>query len=415
MDSPSSVATNGRTGRTRQIIHRLSLRYLIIPPIIFAILTGLALFVHSDTNIAMLYSQCHARARLPFISKTIPLLGTPICFLVSFFQEAVASAHKSMPLMSGALSFIGGLLTVSMVESSRICNQPNILIAYPTGPWIVFNLVGGALVWQLVIIPAFFKRSREIIIARRNGITGGADLSGPTDPNFGQSMRHLDKVAETVAIPVAVALGYILPSALVIFLPDDKNDLAKPITILIMLLFPLWVSLIRQAVHALIVVLPTRFLPAAFAPENHEEPTPRSFHLESNPPALAAVYLLPIICSALSHIYFIWSLFQTDDRKEMTRATMKFIVIDMFFIGITALYWLFVEAGWRVTLVMIGASVILGPGAGVCLGWVYRESVVDPDRSVTVVAVGARSESERRGSRDRDGSPASEETPLLRA
>ena len=79
----------------------------MIPPIIFAILTGFILFVHSDTNIAMLYSQCHARARLPFISKTIPLLGTPICFLVSFFQEAVASAHKTMPLMAGVLSFIG--------------------------------------------------------------------------------------------------------------------------------------------------------------------------------------------------------------------------------------------------------------------------------------------------------------------
>lgn len=414
MDSPSGIATNGRTGRALQVIHRLSLRYLIIPPIILAILTGFALFVHSDTDIAMLYSQCHARARLPFISKTIPVLGTPICFLVSFFQEALASAHKTVPLMSGILSFIGGLLTVSMVESSRICNQPNILIAYPTGPWLVFNLAGGALVWQLVIIPAFFKRSREIILARRSGISGGADLSGPTDPNFGQAMRHLDEVAEIVAIPVGVGIGYFLPSALMIFLPDNKNELAKPISIIVWLLFPVWVSLIRQAVHRIIITVPARYLPSAFTATSESDgtTTTKPFHLESNPLALAIMYSLPILASILSHGYFLYSLSQTDDRKEMTRATIRFIVIDVFFIGLTTLYWIFVEAGWRVTAVMIGASLVLGPGAGICIGWIYRESKVDPDRSVTVVAVGAR-----RGSGQRDGSssPASEETPLLRA
>ncbi|KAM7188948.1 hypothetical protein V8F20_010360 [Naviculisporaceae sp. PSN 640] len=414
MDSPSSIATNGRTGRTLQVIHRLSLRYLIIPPVILAILTGFVLFAHSDTNLAMLYSQCHARARLPFISKHIPLLGSPICFLVSFFQEALASAHKTVPLMSGILSFVGGLLTVSMVESSRICNQPNILIAYPTGPWLVFNLAGGALVWQLVIIPAFFKRSREIILARRSGITGGADLSGPTDPNFGQAMRHLDKVAEIVAIPLAVGIGYILPSALMVFLPDSKNDLTKPVSILVWLLFPLWVSLIRQAVHMIIIAIPARFLPAAFTTTDEHDGTTaaRPFHLESNPLALGMMYTLPILASVLSHGYFLYSLSQGDDRKEMTRAAIRFIVINVLFIGLTTLYWIFVEAGWRVTAVMIGASLVLGPGAGICIGWIYRESTVDPDRSVTVVAVGARRGS---GQRDGSGSPASEETPLLRA
>ncbi|KAM7212356.1 hypothetical protein V8F06_012261 [Rhypophila decipiens] len=414
MDSSSSIATNGRTGRTLQVIHRLSLKYLVIPPIIFAILTGFVMFAHSDTNMAMLYSQCHARARLPFISKNIPLLGAPICFLVSFFQEALASTHKTVPLMSGVLSFVGGLLTVSMVESSRICNQPNILIAYPTGAWLIFNLVGGALVWELVIIPAFFKRSREIILARRSGITGGADLSGPTDPNFGQAMRHLDKVAEIVAIPLAVGIGYVLPSALMVFLPDNRNDLTKPISIIVWLLFPVWVSLIRQAAHKIIVTIPAKYLPSAFTTTDESDTTTvaKSFHLESNPLALGMMYGIPILTSVLSHGLFIYSLFQTDDRKEMTRATIKFVVINMFFIGLTTLYWIFVETGWRLTAVMIVASLVFGPGAGICIGWIYRESTVDPDRSVTVVAVGAR---RANGQRDGSSSPASEETPLLRA
>jgi hypothetical protein len=131
-----------------------------------------------------------------------------------------------------------------------------------------------------------------------------------------------------------------------------------------------------------------------------------SLHLESNRLALLAVYAVPVACSVLAQAHFIWTLTQPDDRKEMTRSTLKFITVDAFFVGLTVLYWILIEAGWRVALVMVGTSVVLGPGAGVCLGWIYREQTVDLDRSVTVVAVGSRRQSE-----DAD---ASEETPLLR-
>jgi hypothetical protein len=94
-----------------------------------------------------------------------------------------------------------------------------------------------------------------------------------------------------------------------------------------------------------------------------------------------------------------------DDRKEMTRATIKCIVINIFFVALTVLYWLFVKAGWRPAALMVATSVVLGPGAGICIGWTYRETHVDPDRSVTVMAVGASGE---------EGGNPSEETPLLR-
>jgi hypothetical protein len=284
--------------------------------------------------------------------------------------------------MSVVLSFIGGLLTVSTVEAARVCNGPNLLIAYPTGAWLVFNLVGGAFVWQLAIVPAFFHRSREIIAARKRG---PGELAGPADPNFGEAMRHLTKEAEIVAIPIAVALGYGLPSLFML-------GYDTPATILVWLFFPVWVTLVRQLVRKAMLWPADRY---------HS-----SFHLESDVVALAGMYAVPIFFSVVSHALLFLDIMWPDDRKEMTRATTKFVVIDMFFIGLTVLYWVFVEAGWRVTLVMIVASVVLGPGAGVCLGWIYREHKVDPDRSVIAVAVGGR--------RSSGGSSLSEDTPLLR-
>ncbi|KAK3309208.1 uncharacterized protein B0T15DRAFT_133737 [Chaetomium strumarium] len=367
--------------RPRPAVHAFSFRYLLVVPVLLSILTGYVLFIHSDTNIYMLYSQCHARSRIPWLSD-IPLLGSPACFLVSFFQEAIASA-RAFGLMAVILSFFASLLTVSTIEAARICNSPSMLIAYPTGAWLVFNLIGGAIVWELVIIPAFVHRSREIIAARKQG--GPQQLSGLADPTFGETMRHLARVAETLAIPVAVAIGYVVPSLLMLVLD-------APMAVLAWLFFPVWVSLVRQTVRRVVLWL--------------REEWNVSLHLESNRPALLAVYFLPIACSVLAHAHFIWTMTQPDDRKEMTRATLKFITIDAFFVGLTVLYWVFIEAGWKVALVMVGGSVLLGPGAGVCIGWIYREQMVDLDRSVTVVVVGAQ--------RDNGGASPSEQTPLLR-
>ncbi|KAK4120961.1 hypothetical protein N657DRAFT_648318 [Parathielavia appendiculata] len=389
--------------RARPAVHRFSLRYLLVAPVLLATLTGYVLFLHSDVNMYMLYSQCHARSRLPWLSH-IPVLGSPACFLVSFFQEAVSSSsHASIrasSTMAAILSFIAGLLTVSTVEAARICNAPSIVIAYPTGPWILFTLIGGAIVWELVIIPAFFHRSRAISAARKAGPGGShAQLpAGPADPTFGEAMRHLgpNGLAETVAIPVAVAVGFVVPSLLMLVLDN-------PAAVLVWLFFPVLVSLVRQAVRRLLVVIT---LWARVGGQERRWNGSGSLHLESDRRALVAVYALPVACSILAHGYLLWSLTRPDDRKEMTRSVLKFITIDAFFVGLTVLYWILVEAGWRVALVVAGASVMLGPGAGICIGWIYREQTVDPDRSVTVVAVGSRRESE-------DASP-SEETPLLR-
>ncbi|CAK7225295.1 hypothetical protein SBRCBS47491_005838 [Sporothrix bragantina] len=340
-----------RADRRRHLIHRIGLRYLLVVPVALAILTTAVLFVHSDVNVAMLFSQCHARSRLPILSK-IPVLGAPACFLVSFFQEALAAPFGSMrafTTMSVVLSFVSSLLTVSTVEAARICNGPSLLIAYPTGPWLVFNLMGGAMVWQLIIIPAFFRRSKDIANIKHDPLP---EESGPASLGEG---RHLTVVAEVVAIPVAVALGYVAPSLAMLLT-------AAPVAIAVWLFFPVYVSLIRQGVRFLV----KRAI--------HSHST-RTLYLESHTPSLLAVYAVPLLLSLASHGIVVWSLLtsQPDDRQEMTRSVLRFIEIDFFFIVLTVLYWILVEAGWRVVAVVLATSVVLGPGAGLCLGWIFRE------------------------------------------
>ncbi|KIH92371.1 hypothetical protein SPBR_02908 [Sporothrix brasiliensis 5110] len=382
-----------RRNRRDHLVHHVGLAYLLVVPVLLAVATALVLFVHSDVNVAMLFSQCHARARLPGLSR-IPLLGTPSCFLVSFFQEALArSSTRAFASMSAVLSFIGSLLTVSTVEAARICNGPSVLIAYPTGPWLVFNLVGGAMVWELLITPAFFRRSKEMLRAHDAGHDAGHDGDGDSaaNPNTGRDKRHLAVVSEVVAIPVAVALGFVVPS-LAMLVTDH------PVAIAVWLFFPVYVSLIRQGVR--------------FVIQSAGQHRPgRTLHLESHTPALLAVYAVPLLCSVLSHGLVLWLLVtgRPDDRQEMTRSTLRFIEIDVVFIVLTVLYWILVEAGWRVVAVVLGASVVLGPGAGLCIGWIYREhqlGFVDDDDHHSVEGDGG-------GGHDGAGA-AGEQTPLLR-
>ncbi|KAF4336448.1 hypothetical protein FBEOM_9656 [Fusarium beomiforme] len=354
--------------RWKAPIHHFSYRSLIIPPILLAAATIVVLFLHSDVNFALLWSQCHSHARLPGVSR-IPGLGTPLCYLISFFRAALHSL-RSRAVMGVVLAFIGGLLTVSTVESARICNAPNVLIAYPTGPWLVFDLVGGAVVWELVIIPAFLHRARSVLNAQTRD-----DGDGEVHQIF--TSRHLPD-SELVAIPISVALGYYLPSLLMLFY-------TTPETIGIWLFFPIYVEVIRQIIRHTITAL--------------RRVAPTHVHLASNRWSLLFVYMLPIICSVLAHISIIGSLTRPDDRKEMTRSIIVFIEVNAQFTFWTVLYWMLVEVGWRVPLTTIITSIVVGPGAGTCVGWIYREKLIHHDN-------------EDNGDENANQS-ADEETPLL--
>lgn len=388
--------------RWRPSVEKHSFRFLIIVPVVLAVATAATLFIHSDYNLVALYSQCHAHARLPSLSR-LPVLGPPACYLVSFFKAAVTSG-RAFAVMAEILSFVAGLLTVYTVEGARICNAPNVLIAYPTGPLLIFNMIGGAFIWQLLIIPAFFHRARAILKARGDAHRDDEAEVSPLDPNLGKDSRHLQNDSEAIAIPVGVALGFILPSILMI-------SLATPTAVALWFFSPIYVTLIRKAVRAL--VPPAKRLLAATISSISSSTTPdevRSLHLESHRASLALVYAAPVLCSALAHWLLVWhATTQKDDRLMMTRKTLGFIEIDIVFTGFTVLYWLLVEAGWQVVAVMLGVSVVLGPGAGICAGWVYREGSW---HEIFGRGLGRHSSSLGQGAEEREGG-ADEQTPLL--
>ncbi|RFU79571.1 hypothetical protein TARUN_2619 [Trichoderma arundinaceum] len=342
-------------------IQTASFKALLVIPILLSIATFAALFAHSEVDIALLWSQCHSRARIPALSH-IPLLGTPSCFLVSFFQCALDSL-RSRAVMAVILAYVGALATVCTVESARRCNRPSALIAKPTLWWLLFNLLGGAMVWQLVIVPAFLHRAKALVLAKQAWGDGGdeavaaAGLGSEADSdatNAKEQGRTLPD-SEAVAIPIAVAVGYFLPSILMLVYNT-------PAVITIWLFFPLYVSLVRQGVRHII--------------ERIRRVSPTSIHHESHWQCVALLYTLPVVLSIAAHVFVLWNIAQDDDRKKMTKLTVSFIEIDFQFIAWTVLYWVFVEAGWKVPLSMIGISILAGPGAGTCLGWLYRERLV---------------------------------------
>ncbi|PNP49647.1 hypothetical protein THARTR1_09658 [Trichoderma harzianum] len=359
-------------------IQSASFKSLLVIPVILSVGTFVALFAHSDVDIALLWSQCHARARIPGLSH-IPLIGTPSCFFVSFFQCALDSL-RSKAVMAVILSYVGALATVCTVESARRCNRPNALIAKPTLWWLLFNLLGGAMVWQLVIVPAFLHRAKALVLAEKQSQgAGGEDstVAAAELEDIGDEGRTLPD-SEAVAIPIAVAAGYFLPSILMLVFNS-------PVTIAVWLFFPLYVSVVRQGVRHLV--------------ERIRRVGPTSIHHESHWQCVALVYALPVVLSIAAHVFVIWNLGQGDDRKKMTKLTVSFIEIDIQFIAWTVLYWVFVEAGWRVPLSMIAVSVIAGPGTGTVVGWLYRERLLKNGFTSQPV--------------DEGEDPSAEERPLL--
>ncbi|KAK9780434.1 hypothetical protein SCAR479_02549 [Seiridium cardinale] len=334
----------------RPLVLRLRLPWLLIVPVLLAVLAIVMLVLHSDYNIPALYSQCRAHSRLHSLSR-IPVIGPPSCFLISFFQFANASA-RSFARMSVILSFVSALLATNLVESARLCNKPSRVISKPTIPWLVFNLIGGVLVWDLVIVPSFLRRAKDIQAARESS---RGERMREANSDLDREVRCLSSQVEVWAIPAAVVIGFVVPSLVMLIVND-------PVSIAVWLFFPLWVAAIRYVVKVVGVNSVT---------------DPEPYDLEARKWQLVGVYAVPVLCSVLAHGLLIWNLFSHDDRKEMTRATIRFIQIDVVIIGLTVLYWILVEAGVIVTLAFIGLSILLGPGAGLSAAWVLREKAID--------------------------------------
>ncbi|KAJ1329780.1 hypothetical protein MN608_06516 [Microdochium nivale] len=329
--------------RRSPLVHRLQLPVLLIVPVLFSIAAVLLFGFHGDLNVPLLASQCHSHARLPGLSR-IPVIGVPICSYISLYQAA-NDAVRSVAHMGIILAFVGALLTVSLVESARLCNARASIIRYPTVPWLIFNLLGGVLVWDLVIIPAFMRHAK--VLRQQDDATR---ILGPDARR--QDARALASRSELYAIPISVAFGFYLPC---LFMLSVNSATA----IGVWLFFPVLVALVRTAVTAVHI--------------KYSKKDNGPFSMESRRVSVFAVYALPVLFSVLTHAFFIVNLFADDDRKEMTRSTLKFIEIDRLIIGASVLYWIVVESGLAPLAVMICVSVLFGTGAGLCQTWIMRE------------------------------------------
>ncbi|KLU92772.1 hypothetical protein MAPG_11713 [Magnaporthiopsis poae ATCC 64411] len=350
------------------------LQLLIVPVRLTAGFVALVVVLSlRDVNPGLLYSQCHARARLPWLSHA-PLLGAPVHYLVSFFHKALASTRSAASLAE-VPAFVGGLLTVATLEAARLCNASSALIAHPTGPWLVFNPTGGEPVWVFVIVPAFLRRAKGLI-----------PVDESPDARLAADSRNLAFAADAVVVPLSAALGFVAPSAAML----ATNS---PITILGLALLP--PSTLRSPA--------TSRAGPSYAP-CPSVPRPASASRRGAGPSWTSM-AGPVVCSIAAHLWNLVVLIRgADGWREITRSTVEFIEIDAVFIGLTVLYWILVEGGWRLAGLMVLLSVLLGPGAGICAAWVCREW--------TAHAAGFVEKSGSVGPERTRG--ADEETPLLR-
>ncbi|KAH8889702.1 hypothetical protein GQ53DRAFT_651701 [Thozetella sp. PMI_491] len=336
--------------KRRYLVDRLSFPALVAPLVLLAAATGYLLFLSSDPRVNVLFTPClspEPGQSGPFASA--PVVGIPTCCLVSFFRAALSS-RRSAAIMGVILSYVGSVYAALTVESARGANQSNWMIRNPTPAWLLFNLAGGAVVWQLAIVPSFLYQAKKCYTSPAAG-SGTLTKRQATAYATGDStLRHIPS-SEVLAVSIAIAVGYVLPCIPFV-------DSPKPIWILIWLFFPLYVSAVRQ--------LARRLVPSS---------TRRSsVHPEFEGTAFFTIYALPIVCSVVSHYALLYDMyFVEDDRAPTTRAALQFIQLDIAAIGLTVLYWIVAVNGLRIALLSVALGLIVGPGAGLCFAWVAKE------------------------------------------
>lgn len=336
-----------------------------------ATIAAFAVAIKSNwADLSSLWTQCSSPANS---SAALGHLPTPLCFAVTFFQAALASTRSRLE-EAVIIAFLAGLATVTAVESEKLLehsrntfpcrcssettehesgskltremdrqgrptgSQPRSndlsakVIANLTLPWILYSLALGALGWQGIIIPAFIKQSRT---RQQRKTTSKPESHSPLGV----------EAASTASLPLSIILGLLLPSTFLLAFPSS------PSIILLWLVFPLWVSLTQRLLRS---AIPPHHLPKSL------------------------IYAAPVLVSALSHLLLVLHLLvgSVDDRGPLTRSAGLLLEIDHAAIFAAFLYWVFVSrGGLRAVVATVISSLVLGPGAGVCLAWwwVYRD------------------------------------------
>lgn len=364
-------------------------------PLVPLSLTTIAAFAaainSSWADLSSLWTRCSSSSSpSPGSSIEAPDLPTPLCFAVTFFQTALASPRGRLE-QAAIVAFLAGLATVTALERDKVLRDhrdddtsPRAasgaagrerhggdtdrqgrrggdlsagVVANLTVPWLLYNLALGALSWQVLIIPAFVTQSSRRRGGRRRR---RKTTSRSAEPGGEAADQH---PVSTVSIPLSIMLGLLLPSALLLACPSS------PIVILLWLVFPLWISLTRRFVRPAV---------APLAPNGHHHPSRLSRNL--------ILYAAPVLASAASHLLLTLHLLlpplqPANGRAPVPSPLLLLLEIDHAAISAAFLYWVsasssssfFSSAARRAVFVTVLSSLVLGPGAGVCLGWACRD------------------------------------------
>ncbi|KAK0190690.1 hypothetical protein F5146DRAFT_1045351 [Armillaria mellea] len=334
----------------------MSLLRILIFPLTIVLVSGFAISTVSS-DLADLTSSCAKTNGGPFHILG-PILGQFLCGIVTFFK-LILSDPEGSSFLAVFLSFVSGLVTIVCLESARVANQAHRVIKYPTPALMMVNIVGGLVVFPLVLCPAFLLKYQNGQRLVSTVTVEGASVISETSPlvrALPLPDRHVLSVAEIYSIPLSVFLGFIVPSIALFLYPDNE------VLIALWQLFPVYVAILRYISRA--VLLRT----APHLCVNH-------IHAESNNVKLLYVYGAPSVLSLLTHLLYLWHTLAPSSGVPTpeVQAALHVLVVDFWAVALTMLYWLWFEGGIRPAITALLASLIAGPGAGICVGWIMRE------------------------------------------
>lgn len=326
-------------------------------------------------------------------------------------------------LMSGENNTTGSTTSNDGDKNSSNSTLSAKIVENPTLPWLLYNLALGALSWQLIIIPASIIQEtvrlrrqqqrmdaqprRTLTTATLTPLPGGGSGSEKIIENNLNDFVSVDgpPSANYLSIPFSITLGLLLPSTLM--LTTTTTTTSQTVIILIWLVFPVWVFLIEQVVRSAL---------SSLSSSSSSTCLTRSSCSSSGPARLTMmIWAVPVLYSAVAHVLLIADVLRLFDTSPFpfsssssnpvgpsspsspppaaaSHSALLLLEIDHAAIFIAYLYWLLVttspspstsahhdrpRARARALTTVILSTLLLGPGAGVCLGWSCRDGGYD--------------------------------------
>ena len=334
----------------RSIIERTPMLPLLIAPIAIIIISVACFSVILPQVVESINQTCTAE----------PSWKQIFCFFSAFFADCL-SAQVDIAFIATFLSFVAALLTATYVESSRLCNQPSRIITTPAVTWLLVNLVTGALVTPMLLIATIRRTNHRISEQREFEAHGRLSqlVLSPTPKSTTIAaknysiQRHLIGIQETYAIPIGVTLGYIAPSIALLRSPSYA-------IVGLWNLFPLYISIVRRAILL--------YLPRPPGRKTHDA--------EHSTTSLYRLYTIPVLLSVLVHVFLVYSCFSAREADFLAKPALKLMLVNFCAIAATFIYWLLIESSWRIALAATITSLVLGPGSGLTLGWIVKETSI---------------------------------------